>query len=72
MGAATCRVLDLTDAEDACPLCGMGEAGSEHIVTYCTTARTAWEHLNGGKRALYDTVMNPNPRDHALATLLHQ
>eukprot|EP00972_Heterocapsa_arctica_P088685 13076407-Heterocapsa_arctica.AAC.1 len=31
----------------ACPLCGLGEASSQHLCLWCPAVGMAWEHLRG-------------------------
>eukprot|EP00975_Prorocentrum_lima_P035349 7423568-Prorocentrum_lima.AAC.1 len=46
--------LDTAAAPDACPLCSMGEAGSEHLLTNCAAAHQAWAALDPHQRLLID------------------
>eukprot|EP00975_Prorocentrum_lima_P067271 12913894-Prorocentrum_lima.AAC.1 len=47
----------------ACPLCGQGEAGSEHLVA----TAAAWDALRTDQRSLREAVFNPRSDDRVLA-----
>ena len=43
----------------ACPLCGRGEAGAEHLLLWCPAVALAWAVLSGGDGTLASAVATP-------------
>ena len=59
----------------ACPLCGTGEAGGEHLVNWYPAVGVAWRRICGGRCSLRDAihgVPGADPPDDVLAARLHQ
>eukprot|EP00972_Heterocapsa_arctica_P022059 3243703-Heterocapsa_arctica.AAC.1 len=44
-----------------CPLCGLGEASSQHLCLWCPAVGMAWEHLRGSHAT---TMIQDINRDH--------
>ena len=57
----------------ACPLCGLGEGGAEHLLLWCPAVALAWRFLAAGCESLLAEVVSgaDGPVDIA-ALLLHQ
>jgi len=53
-------------------LCGIGEAGSEHLLRWCPAVASAWARLCPGAPALLEAVNQPGPWDPQAAQLIHQ
>ena len=57
----------------ACPLCSLGEAGAEHLLTWCPAAAAAWTSLCGHNGpSLLMAAMHPQEDDTRLPAFLHQ
>ena len=56
----------------ACPLCGLGDAGSEHLVVACPAVGLAWASLAGSHRplSLVQALRHPGPHLRVVAALL--
>ena len=55
-----------------CPLCGLGEAGAEHLLGWCPAVAAAWYQLYPSGRSLTDTVLQPRADARLVAHFLHQ
>eukprot|EP00974_Lingulodinium_polyedra_P120021 11173423-Lingulodinium_polyedra.AAC.1 len=56
---------------EACPLCGAGEAGFEHLLQWCPVVGHAWEAVSGSPDIMA-AVKDPGDRAATLARFLHQ
>ena len=56
----------------ACPLCGLGEGGAEHVWMWCPAVALAWRRYRPAGRPLLDTLRAPLTDASSLASLLHQ
>ena len=76
--AATARAYPATPpdwraggAYSCCPLCGMGDGGSEHLLTWCPAVASAWQRLRPGGHSI-PQMLRAEPPHPQLASLLHQ
>ncbi len=58
---------DLRCRWGCCPLCGLGEAGAEHLMGWCPAVAAAWYQLRPQGRSFTDTLLHPM-RDAAFAS----
>ena len=57
----------------ACPLCGLGEAGAEHLTSWCPVAAEAWSIWAGPSAPpLLQALLKPEGLEDRLAPMLHQ
>ena len=64
--------VDITCAWGSCPLCGLGEAGAEHLLGWCPAVAAAWHQLHPGARSFTDAVLRPGAEAQTTAHFLHQ
>eukprot|EP00974_Lingulodinium_polyedra_P132937 11223719-Lingulodinium_polyedra.AAC.1 len=55
-----------------CPLCGTGEAGSEHFLQWRPAPQAAWVALAGADGSLRGAIASFSARDVLTARVLHQ
>ncbi len=55
-----------------CPLCGLGEAGAEHLMGWCPAVAAAWYQLRPHARSYTDTLLLPGPDATFTAQFTHQ
>ena len=58
-------------AYGTCPLCGAGEAGAEHLQTWCPAAALAWRRWAPDERTLEEAIVGAGP-GRRLAVFVHQ
>ena len=57
-----------------CPLCGFGEAGAEHLWTWCQAVALAWSYLrpDSSPPSFAEALLTPGPHTPFLAQFCHQ
>merc|ERR1739836_13306 len=58
-------------AYSACPLCGLADGGSEHLLVWCPAVSAAWAQLAPAAGSVLHAVFS-GPHTPLLARLLHQ
>ena len=56
----------------ACPLCGLGEAGGEHLLIWCPAVAAAWAAIRPVPLTLLRALTTRGDHASVLGTLLHQ
>ena len=55
-----------------CPLCQLGEFGSEHLLRWCPAVARAWSILSSGHKNITKAIRDAGPESRLLVTYLHQ